>query len=440
MKKNNDMLYVLITVLGASTLILLGLFISFWITSNNYRTQLENAYKKNFYEVIDNINDLEVDMSKIVATTNSDTQKELLAGIYNTSTLGVNNINLLPVTYSKMTKINNFLNKIGGFSYSLMQELDNGVNISNDDYEQITNLHTSIKEIQYDLNQYVSKMSYDYNILDDIDFSNDEANDFSAGIINTESSNSKVPTLIYDGPFSDSVLNKEIVGLGTIEYSQEDVKDKLAKLFDNYKITFINESNGKFKTYNYNLESDYHTLYVSVSKQGGLILTITSFGGSNNSINEIIDGVKVAENFAKTLGIEKMYSVWTQKTGSVMYVNLAPIINHVIYYSDLIKVKVDLSTGEVIGWEATNYATNNKSRTFTSKISISEAEKNISPILEIKERNYTIIPDKYVGEVSAYEFICTWQNYTYYIYINSETGAEANILRVISTTNGDLLM
>ena len=130
-----------------------------------------------------------------------------------------------------------------------------------------------------------------------------------------------------------------------------------------------------------------------------------------------------------------MYSVWTQKTGNVMYVNLAPIINHIIHYSDLIKVKVDLGSGEVLGWEATNYATNHQPRSFESQISLATAQNKINNILEIKERNYCIVPDKFVGERSAYEFICTWQNYTYYIYIDSVTGEEINILRVISTSN-----
>ena len=39
---------------------------------------------------------------------------------------------------------------------------------------------------------------------------------------------------------------------------------------------------------------------------------------------------------------------------------------------------------------------------------------------QILERNYCIIPDKFVGELSAYEFICTWQGYTYYIYIDAK--------------------
>lgn len=439
MKKINTTLSIIATILGSTTIIFLGLFISYLITANNYKIQLENAYKKNFYEVVANINELEVDVSKIVATTDVSTQKELLTGIYNTSLLGVNNINLLPVNYNKLSKINNFLNRFGGFSYSLLLSLDNGNGISNEDYQQLTDLHNSIRDIQYDLNEYIANMNYDYNILDDIDFKNYDSEDFSAGVINTESSNSKIPTLIYDGPFSDSVLNKEIVGLDNVEYSRESVEEKLVRIF-NDDVTYIGESNGKFATYNFEVGSSSGSRYVSVTKRGGFLLTITSYSSISKDSEDLVDGVQVAQNFASDLGLKNMYSVWTQKTGNVMYVNLAPIINRIIHYSDLIKVKVDLGSGEVLGWEATNYATNHQPRSFVSQISLATAQNKINNILEIKERNYCIVPDKFVGERSAYEFICTWQNYTYYIYIDSVTGEEINILRVVSTSNGDLLI
>jgi len=171
-----------------------------------------------------------------------------------------------------------------------------------------------------------------------------------------------------------------------------------------------------------------------------LILTITSFGSGESKAIEYTEGITLAENFAKDVGLKNMYSVWYQQTGNILYVNLAPIVDRVIYYSDLVKVKVDLSLSKIVGWEATNYATNHVDRSFSSSIGILDAGSSINNILTIEERNLCIIPDKFVGELSAYEFICTWEEYTYYIYIDAVTGKEVNILRVIETSNGQLLM
>ena len=74
------------------------------------------------------------------------------------------------------------------------------------------------------------------------------------------------------------------------------------------------------------------------------------------------------------------------------------------------------------------------------KYKIETVKEKINPLLNVIERNLCIIPGEYVGELSAYEYICTWKNYTYYIYIDSNTGKEVNIMRVVETNNGSLLM
>lgn len=434
-KNNNNWLYILVTILSASTIVFLCLFLSFSVTSNKYRQTLENNYKKNFYEVASNINDMEIDISKIVATKDRGVVSTLLNSLHSNVNLTLANVNQLPITYDKLTNINMLLNKIGGFSQSLIEKVFDGDALSDEDYTQINNIHTSVLSLKYDINNYYVKVHSDFEILANADSKG--ASDFSSSLLNTESANSKVPSLIYDGPFSESVLNKEIVGLSGEDISQAQALDLAKKLFETEDVSYQGLVSGKFTTYNFYVNRG--GLNVAITKKGGLLLSVTSYGSSGQNTIDANEGVKVAENFARTVGLDNMYSVWTQACGNILYVNLAPIVNSCIYYSDLVKVKVDLVSSRVVGWEATNYATNHKSRVFTSSITFREAEQNLSSILKVEERNYTIIPDKYVGEVSAYEFICSWKNYTYYIYINSNTGAEANILRVIDTDNGELL-
>lgn len=436
MKKNNNWLYILISILSASTIVFLCLFLSFSETSKTYKQTLENNYKKNFYEVASNINDMEIDISKIVATKDRGVVSTLLNSLHSNVNLTLANVNQLPITYDKLTNINMLLNKIGGFSQSLIEKVFDGSELTEDDYSQINNIHTSILSLKYDINNYYVKVQSNFDILTNAD--SDGTSDFSSSLLNTESANSKVPSLIYDGPFSESVLNKEIVGLEGDEITQDEAYQIVKNLFETDSIEYLGLVSGKFTTYNFyvNVGSG---LNVSICKKGGLLLSVTSYGSSGQNTIDASEGIKVAQDFAKSVGIQNMYSVWTQASGNILYVNLAPIVDACIYYSDLIKVKVDMVSAKVVGWEATNYATNHKSREFSSSITFGEAEQKLSSILKVEERNYTIIPDKYVGEVSAYEFICSWKNYTYYIYINSTTGAEANILRVIDTDNGELL-
>lgn len=436
MKKNNNIiLYIILTILGSTSIIFLCLFLSFWNTSNSYKDQLENNYKKSYLQVVSNINDMEIDLSKIVATTDSGTLRVLLSGLNSNVLLTIDNVNQLPVSYNNLTKTNNYLNKINGYTYTLLEKLYNGEDLTSEDYGQISDIHSTILSMKYDINNYYASNDYSFDISS---LDNDGLDDFSAGIINTESANSKVPSLIYDGPFSDSVLNKEIVGLGDDEITQNDGLVFLQKLFNTSDIKYIGLINGKFETFNYFVNIN-NGLNVAITKRGGMLLNITSFSNSGENKLQLGDAVKIAENCARDVGIDNMYSVWTQVSGNTAYINLATIENSVIYYSDLIKVKVDLTNSSIVGWEATNYVTNHKDRKFSSSISMVSAQNSLSDLLTVKERNYCIIPDKYIGELSAYEFICSWKNYTYYIYIDSNTGKEANIMRVINTTNGELL-
>ena len=438
MKNRKTAIILLATFLGSTTIIFLCLFLSFWATSNTYKNQLENAYMKSFYEMVDNVNNIELDMSKVVATSDLDSQRALLSSIYENCVLGVNNINQLPIENNKLSGLNKFLNTTGGFTSSLLDKNGQGEVINVDDLNQINSIYSRVREMQYDINLYLSKLQYDYSILDDIEFDNAENSDFSAGLIGSESSTGEVPTLIYDGPFSDSVINKEIKGLSSIEYTREQIEENLHELFTGFAIYYTGETKGKFETYNFDIKGDID-LYVSVTKKGGLLLSITAFGSGSGNKLTIGEGEELAEVFAKDVGIDNMYTVWKQMTGNILYVNLAPIVDHVIYYSDLIKVKVDLSLGLVVGWEATNYATNHIDRNFSASMSLVDAQTKLNKLLTVVERNMCIVPDKYVGELSAYEFICKWNDYTYYIYLDSNTGKEINIMRIISTSNGDLL-
>ena len=439
MNKTSKVLTAISIVFGSLFVIFLCLFLSYLATSNTYRKQLENSYMKSFYEMVDNINSLEVNLSKIVATNNIDSQRELLSEIYESCMIGVTNINNLPISNEKLTEINSLLNTAGGFSYSLLLSNYNGNLIVEKDFQQIESIYDNVLELKYDINNYIQQLKYDYSIIDEINFDDSSGSQFSAGIIGSESADKKVPSLIYDGPFSNSVINKEIKGLSGVMVSQDTAYQYLQSIYTNKEIEYIGDTVGKFETYNFKVKTN-NELFVSVTKNGCMMLTINSYGVGSGRAVSIEEGVGLAEGFADRLGFENMYSVWYQQTGNILYVNLAPIIDKVIYYPDLIKVKVDLCDAVIIGWEATNYATNHVDRNFSSSIGLLDAIANISPLLTVVERNLCIIPDKFVGEVSAYEFICEWEGYTYYIYIDANSGAEVNILRVVDTSNGNLLM
>lgn len=443
-KRLKNAVIALAVVLG-TVIVVLSIMLAVFVTkSDSYRLQLENSYKKNLYEFANNINSLEVDLSKLIATNSANSQKTLLTDIYDTCRAGETNLSGLPISADKTVNISNYLNSAGGYIYSLLEKnLKEKQKLTESELINVENLYNYCQKILYDLNNYMSDKE-NLSIVKQINYANGELSAFDGGLSNVNSS-SEVPSLIYDGPFSDSVINKEVKGLAstivTVSEAENVIKNGL-KYYGEFSVNYLGETNGKIETYNFSVKNGEADFYVQVTKRGGFLLSINANSTINGTYNHTAKECEIfAHNFASLLGIDNMYSVWTQESGSIVYVNIAPVIDNIIYYTDIIKVKVDKKLGLVVGWEATNYAYNHISRTPVSpQISFLEAQEKLSPLLAVKERNLCVIPNEYVGETTAYEYICTWKDYIYYVYIDVTTGEEVKVLRVIDCSSGDLIL
>ena len=125
--------------------------------------------------------------------------------------------------------------------------------------------------------------------------------------------------------------------------------------------------------------------------------------------------------------------------GNYCYVNLVPKINDVYIYPDMLKVKVEKSNGIVCGFDAVSFAYNHQERTnLTATIGVTEARNKVNANMEIFSTKLCVIPLEFGGETLAYEFYGSMMGNEYYIYINALTGKQENILRVISTSEGEL--
>lgn len=428
--------------LGSICIALSIILIGFITKSNLYGTQLENLYRRSFYELTQNVNDIELDISKLVATTTKSSQQKLLTSTYNDCVKATENLSTLPIRSEQVSSFYYTINRIGGYVYSLLEGVNDDKDITDEQYAKLEELHGIALSLMWDINSYTAGLDIDYEIINAVDFKNPENSEFTGGI--SLSNDEDVPSLIYDGPFSDSVLNKEIRGLGNDEYTKEEaeeiLKEKLNNVYVVKSVTYQGESDGKIATYNFKVDTEAYSFYIQISKMGAMVINISGYGKADEKGISQEEAKAIAPSFASAMGISDMKAVWTSQDDHVYYVNLACTNNDVIYYPDLIKVKIDRNTGVVIGYEATNYATNHVARsTGSPTISSTTARNKVSKALEVSEVRLAVIPNEFVGETLCYEFVATWKDYEYYVYINAGDGTEENIMRVIKTQHGSLI-
>ena len=134
-----------------------------------------------------------------------------------------------------------------------------------------------------------------------------------------------------------------------------------------------------------------------------------------------------------------MKETYYLKENGFITVNYAYNQDNVVMYADLIKVKIALDNGEIIGLDTTGYLNCHYERQLPKPaISVEEAKKNLSDKIEIKSEGLAMIPTEWRSEKFCYEFKGKIDDIDFIAYINAETGKEEDILIIINTPNGTL--
>lgn len=428
-------------ILGATTL---GFGIAYGVANtqaNEMTAQLEGVYKKNYYELVDNANSCDTNISKLLASSDESYRAKMLNELSQSAKEMQISIASLPLSSNGIAECVGFINQMSGYTQTLEEKLSQGGNLTDEDLAVLDEMHKTLNDMKEFLNDMSTRMIAGYSITTSHGRRHGDYDEFSWEIKQINSTD--YPTMIYDGPFSDSVVNQKIKGLTGEELSKDEVYKKVDEAIENIaNMQYIGETKGKFDTYNFKItNTDGQDIYVQATKIGGHILTIS---GHNISESNEIDrerAEQIAINFAEKNDIENCKVVWSQELNSQMYLNLAPTQNGVILYPDIVKVKIDLQNGNIIGFDAISYYTNHTDRVLPSaKISAQEAREQIDESFIIKNERLTLSPLDFNREVLCYEFECLKNNATFYFYVNAQSGKQENILKVVETSDGNKLM
>ena len=167
---------------------------------------------------------------------------------------------------------------------------------------------------------------------------------------------------------------------------------------------------------------------------------------TNRDVNtEIIsqeEANQKGKDFLTSKGFPNMKETYFLKQEGIVTINYAYMQDNVIMYPDLIKVKVALDNGEVLGIETTGYLNNHVENRDISNIKITEeeAKKDLNTDLEIISSGLAVIPTEWKSEILCYEFKGKVDDREFLVYINTENGREEDILIITNTPNGTLAM
>ena len=236
-------------------------------------------------------------------------------------------------------------------------------------------------------------------------------------------------------------------GLTGDEIDEEKAKQIAKDFIGEDKVVELNSNglieNGDIEVYDFNSKikdgDDNNPLTISISKKGGHIVNMNYNRQVDAEVISQDEANNIGKEFLKSRGIENMKETYYLKESGIVTINYAYEQDGVVVYPDLIKLKIALDNGEVLGMETSGYLNNHTKRDISKvKISKEQAKADLNKNLEITSEGLAIIPTEWKTEILCYEFKGKINDTDFLVYINAETGREENILVIIDTPNGIL--
>lgn len=406
-------------------------------SSKQNSNTLEGIYASSYYSMVDNVNNLAVDVAKYGNLTTNESKMSTMQDMVQDCNYIVSGLSVLPIDEANVTSVTKFFNQVSGLCEAYIKTLSTGGNLSQEQELIFDKIALVVGKIKSNLNTQNEGM-YDsnFNFVDAGVFDNVGMNELSSGLGDLTTDNIDYPAMIFDGPFSTALETKEVKGLPENEIDERSAYDYLVNtVYANrdVKIEFNKETNGDISTFDYNVTIDGKHFMAQVSKRGGLLITLSGYAESGDAILSNEYACEMASTFANNIGFENMETVWLEIHDNVAYVNLAPIVNNIIYYPDLVKVKVDLTAQEIIGFEAVNYALNHVDRNPEFNFLENEAESLLGFDYEIIKTSKAVIRLDSGIEISAWEFFVERIDGMYFYYINANTNEIAKTMKLVSS-------
>lgn len=415
-----------------------------------YRQASENSYNAAFFELVDYVQNVETYLAKSLISSTPEHGAETLTNLWREANLAQAYLSRLPIESQELENTEKFLNQVSDYSYSLSRKNIYNESLSDEDFNNLKELHTYSQELENTLNQLSDDLNtgrFSWGELTEkgtVAFAQQVDNISKESFSNLEENFHEYSGLIYDGAFSEHLTNAEPKGL-TGDDIDEDQAKEIAENFigiENIKETsnLGYFENATISNYGFSIKKNNdETVSISISKKGGHVISMNANRDVNTESITQEQADEKGKQYLESKGFSNMKETYYLKQDGIVTINYAYNQENVVMYPDLIKVKVALDNGEILGLESTGYLNNHQKRDITNvKITKEEAKKNLNKNLEITSEGMAVIPTEWKTEILCYEFKGKVDEREFLVYINAENGKEEDVLVITNTPNGTL--
>ena len=417
-----------------------------------YRQASENSYNLAFYELVGYVQNVEAYLAKSIISSTPEKSADTLTNLWREANLAQSYLSRLPIESQELENTAKFLNQVSDYSYSLSRKNINDEQLNDDDFKNLKDLHSYSVELENTLNQLSADLNEgrlswgELTNKGNVAFAQQVDNISKESFSNLEENFHEYTGLIYDGAFSEHLTGVEKKGLTGDDIDENEAKEKIEEFIGKENIKETNSlgfsENATIPVYDFSVNTnDEKNTNISISKKGGHVVAMNVNRDVNVEAITEDEANKKGKDFLNSKGFENMKETYYLKQEGIVTVNYAYVQDNIVIYPDLIKVKIALDNGDIMGIETTGYLNNHEERDISNiKITKEKAKEKLNKNLEIQSEGLAIIPTNWKTEILCYEFKGKIDNREFLVYINAENGKEEDILIITNTPNGTLTM
>ena len=446
--KDRHMLSIIVVLL--TIIIILSVII--YKKQTEYRQASENQYNMAFYELVDYVQNVETYLAKSLISSSPEHGAETLTHVWREANLAQAYLSRLPIDSVELEKTAKFLNQVSDYSYSLSRKNIYNEELTEEDLKNLEDLHNYSVELRNTLDQLSADINDgrikwgELTKKGEVAFAQEVSNISKNSFSNLEENFHEYSGLIYDGAFSEHMTSSQKKGLTGDNIDEEKAKQIATDFIGKDRVQEINLSgkseNTDIITYDFSVKvnnENEENMNISITEKGGHVLLMNYNRNVEAELISQEEADKIGKQFLEDRGLNNMKETYYLKQDGIVTINYAYKQDEVTVYPDLIKLKIALDNGEVMGIETKGYLNSHEERKIPEvKITKEKAKESLNKNLEITSESLAIIPTEFNTEILCYEIKGKINEIEFLTYINAQTGKEEDTLILINTENGTL--
>ena len=395
------------------------------------------AQKSTMYELTGIMEHVDDDLERVRISASPVQQSRILTDLLVQARLAELDLEKLPFTAEQDSNITSFINRTAAECERMLAKLRNGEALSEKDKTVLAQLYEINHAIRTELETFVSEMR-DEDLMQYM----------KEGKGNVKDAMERLEQMTLEenrATFGQAVDGKESKGMPetlpvtpteqrTAGIDAAKAEELCYTYFSGYNISeyqCVGETvSQSYSAYNIQGYDDKGTLlFAEISQADGALLRFDYYEDCSEETFDLENAERIAEQFLEALGYDDMEVVRFRNNGTTTDFTFLYEDDGIVYYPDEIRVKVCRTRGVVTGMDATKYILHhNEQRSEPQvKINLATAKSKLYDGLTVESSRLAVVRT-IRGERAAYEFLCSYGEENYFVFLDAVSGEEIAIV------------